>query len=310
MATAPGLLAGLHAFAHRDFRLFWGAQLVSLVGTWMQSVAQSWLVLQLTPSPLLLGLVGALQFTPVLLLSFPAGVIADRFPKRRLLLLSQGLLCVQATALAALVWTGHVAYWHVALLAAVYGTGNALDTPARQAFVIDLVGKDDLMNAIALNSAMFNTARVIGPAAAGVLIDRWGLGPAFALNALSFVPVLAALLAIRAEGAPSPASRRGMGAQIAEGLRYAARTPRIVLVLGLVLAASAFFWNYNVVVPLLVRDVLRAGAHELGLLMTALGVGAVTGALALALRGRARPRAALLLVAAMAMGAGTLSLAG
>jgi MFS family permease len=310
VTTPPRVPPGLRAFGHRDFRLFWGAQLVSLVGTWMQSVAQAWLVLTLTPSPFLVGLVSALQFTPVLLLSFPAGVIADRFPKRRLMLLSQSVLCVQASALAVLVGTGHVAYWHVAVLATLYGLGNTLDMPTRQSFMIELVGKDDLMNAIALNSAMFNSARVIGPAVAGLVIDRWGTTPAFVLNALSFVPVFAALLSLHAEGAPSPASRRGMGAQIAEGVRYAVRTPRITLVLALVLTASAFFMNYNVVVPLLVRDVLRAGPHEFGLLMTALGIGAVAGAITLAVRGRGRPRVVVLLAAAALLGSATVALSG
>ncbi len=194
------------ALRHRDFRLFCVGQLVSLIGTWMQSVGQSWLVLELTASPFQLGLVNALQFTPILLLSALGGALSDRFGKRRILLVTQAAMMLQALVLAVLVGSGHVRYWHVAVLAAIYGLGRALDIPARQAFVADLVGRRDLPNAVALNSVVFNGARIVGPGIAGLLIARFDVAFAFFLNAASFVAVLGALAAMRTEG--EPRSRR------------------------------------------------------------------------------------------------------
>src|SRR5438128_9796411 len=187
----------------------------------MQSVAQAWLVLELTNSPFRLGLVGTLQFAPMLVLSFFAGALADRLPKRRLVMVSQSVLFAQALLLAALVRFGHVQYWHVAVLALLYGTANAVDMPARQAFIVEMVGRDDLMNAIALNSSMFNAARIVGPALAGLAIAHWGLPLAFFLNALSFVPVMIVLAALRTEGTPRAPTGRTLREAIHEGVGYA-----------------------------------------------------------------------------------------
>ncbi|MEX2146731.1 MAG: MFS transporter [Candidatus Rokuibacteriota bacterium] len=302
------LSPGFRAFAHRDFRLFWAGQLVSLVGTWMQSVAQSWLVLELTNSAFRLGLIGTLQFTPMLLLSFFAGALADRVPKRRLILATQSVLLVQALLLAGLVWHGHVEYWHVAVMATLYGIANTVDMPARQAFIVEMVGKEDLRSAIALNSGMFNGARIVGPAVAGLLIAHWGIAFAFLANALSFVAVIGALLAVRAEGRPHPHVHRTLREDIGEGIAYAVRTPHITLVLSLVLAVSGFLFNYNVLVPLLARDVLNQGARGFGLLMSLLGMGAVAGAVALGAR-RGHPSVPALVVPALALGAATVCLA-
>ena len=308
--TPPRLPAPLRAFAHRDFRLFFAGQLVSLVGTWMQSVAQSWLVLELTDSPFRLGLVGTLQFAPVLVLSFFAGALADRLPKRRLLIASQSVMCAQALLLAALVYRGHVQYWHVAVMAAVYGVANTVDMPTRQAFIVEMVGRDSLRSAIALNSAMFNGARVIGPALAGLVIARWGTAPAFFFNGLSFVAVIAALAALRAAGEPHAGSGRSLAREIAEGVRYALRTPRIALVLSLVMAVGAFFFNYNTLVPLLARDILHQDAHGFGLLMTSVGIGAVAGAIVLASLGAERPPVSMLVTSALVLGGAMLLMAG
>jgi len=283
------LPVGLRALRHRDFRLFWSGQLVSLIGTWMQSVGQSWLVLELTNSPFRLGMIGTLQFGPILLFSFVGGAISDRVRKRRMLIGTQTALMLQAFTLSALVWSGHVQFWHVALLAALYGLANTLDMPARQSFIAHLVPRGDLMNAIALNSAVFNGARVVGPAVAGLLVARYGTAAAFLFNGLSFVAVIAALAAIRTEGAPRPPSGLGMGAEIAQGVRYALGTPRIALVFGLLLSVSLFVVNTNVVVPLIARNVLNQGAHGFGLLMASLGMGAVMGALTVAALARGRP---------------------
>jgi len=283
------LPAGLRALGHRDFRLFWCGQLVSLIGTWMQSVGQAWLVLELTNSPFRLGLIGALQFGPILLFSFLSGAISDRVRKRRLLLGTQTALMLQAFTLAALVWSGHVQFWHVAVLAALYGLATTLDMPSRQAYIAHLVPRGDLMNAIALNSAVFNGARVVGPAIAGLLVARYGTAAAFVMNGASFIAVIAALAAIRTEGAPSPRRGIGLRAEIAEGVRYAAGTPRVALVMGLLTVVGLFLVNMNVLVPLIAREVLHEGAHGFGLLMASLGLGAVTGALAVAVLSIGRP---------------------
>lgn len=303
------LSRALRALAHRDFRLFWSGQLVSLIGTWMQSIGQSWLVLELTNSPFKLGMIGTLQFAPMLLFSFVAGAVSDRVPKRRLLLAAQTALMLQAFGLSALVWSGRVQYWHVAVLASLYGLANTLDMPARQAYIADLVGKADLMNAIALNSAMFNGARVVGPAAAGLLVARYGPAPAFFINGASFLAVIIALLAVRTEGWPRAGAGAGILREIVEGVRYAVGTPRIALVLALLLSVSLFVINYNVLVPLLARDVLHQEARGFGLLMAVLGIGAVAGALALALVGLGRPPLKMVVAPALVVSAATLALA-
>ena len=298
----------LRALEHRDFRRFWLGQVVSLIGRWMQSVAQSWLVLELTGSPLKLGIVNSLQFAPLLFLALPAGVVADRFPKRSLLVVSQAGLMLPALGLAALSWTGQVQYWHVVVLATVMGIANALDMPTRQSMMVELVGRDHLMNAIALNSGVFNAARIVGPALGGVLIARYGVALAFLVNGVTYLPVIAALLAMR-PAAPARASRRGrLGEEIADGLRYARRTPLIALVLSLVCAISIFTINHNVTVPLLARDVLGEQVRGFGFLMAAVGVGAVAGAALLAQFGRGRPPVGGLLIAGVVLSSGILGL--
>jgi predicted MFS family arabinose efflux permease len=297
------LPAGLRALGHRDFRLFWCGQLVSLIGTWMQSVGQAWLVLELTNSPFRLGVIGALQFGPILLFSFLSGAISDRVRKRRLLLGTQAALMLQAFTLAALVGSGRVQFWHVAVLAALYGLATTLDMPSRQSYIAHLVPRGDLMNAIALNSAVFNGARVVGPAVAGLLVARYGTAAAFLMNGASFIAVLAALAAIRTEGAPSPRRGVGLRAEIAEGVRYAAGTPRVALVMSLLVVVSLFVVNMNVLVPLIARDVLHEGAHGFGLLMAALGVGAVAGALAVAALSVGRPPLGMVVGPALAAAA-------
>jgi MFS family permease len=301
--------AGLRALNHRDFRRFYGGQLVSLVGTWMQTVGQAWLVLSLTDSPFLLGLIGTIQYAPIMAFVVLSGAVVDRLPKRRVLLVTQAALAVQAFTLAALVAAGHVRYWHVAVLAFLYGLVNSLDMPARQSFVATLVGRGDVASAVSLNSAAFNTARMVGPAVAGLLIARVGVAPAFVLNGLSFVCVLAALATVRAEGAPAARVSAGMAADIRSGLAYAFRTPRIRLALGVVFLLSLFVFNFTVSVPLLARDVLGLGAEGFGFLMAALGIGAVGGALMLGAVGRTQPPVEMILTTAVVACGATLALA-
>ena len=299
----------LGALRHRDFRLFWIGQLISQIGTWMQSVAQAWLVLELTHSPLQLGIVSALQFTPVLLFSPVGGVLSDRFAKRKVLLVSQTAMQLQAFVLAALVWSGRIQYWHVAVLAAIYGLGRAIDIPARQSYVTDLVGRSDLANAVALNSVIMNGARIVGPAVAGLLIAAFGVALAFFLNGVSFVAVLVALVAIRTEGRPDINGRLGIREGLLGALSYAAATPPVAFTLGLMVVVSLVVLNFNVVVPLVARDVLNQGANGFGLLMSALGAGAVAGAFGVALFRRGQPPLKFLVASAATLCAGLMALA-
>jgi MFS family permease len=301
--------AGLSALNHRDFRVFWSGQIVSQVGTWMQRVGQAWLVLELTNSPLKLGIITALQFTPVLILSVLAGAVVDRVAKRWLLVMTQAVLMLQASVLTVLVWSGWVRYWHVAVLATVYGLANAFDLPTRQSFVADLVGRRDLMNAVALNSAMFNSARLVGPAVAGLLIARFGLAQAFFLNALSFIAVIAALCALRSSGDPHPSAGTTIVERIHGGLQYATRTPLVRFVLGLLLSVSFFVLNFNVLIPLIAKQVLHGGAADFGWLMASLGSGAIAGALTLAVLIQGRPPLSLPITAAFVVSIGTIVLA-
>lgn len=299
----------LRALRHRDFRLFVSGQLISQIGTWMQSVAQSWLVLELTNSPFKLGLIGALQYGPMLCLSFVAGAVADRLPKRRVIIATQTALMCQAFVLSALAWTGHVRYWHVAILATCYGLANTLDMPTRQSFVVEMAGKDDLTSAITLNSAMVNGARMVGPAVAGLLVDRYGVAPAFGLNGLSFVAVIIALAAMEAEGLPRHDRATTVREDIAAGIRYALRMPLVAMILSLLMVVSLFVINHTVMVPLLARDTLHVGAHGFGLLMTAVGTGAIIGALTLGTLVKGRPPTSLLIGAAISASSLTMLLA-
>jgi MFS family permease len=300
--------ASLRALNHRDYRLFFSGQLISLIGTWMQSVAQSWLVLELTNSPFKLGIVGTLQFGPMLLFSFLAGAVADRLPKRRVIMATQAALMLQAFILAGLAWSGHVRYWHVTLLALAYGTATTLDLPTRQSFIVEMVGRQDLTSAIALNSAVFNGARMIGPAIAGLLVDRFGVALAFGLNGVSFIAVLVALGAMRAEGLPGDRDGSSIRQDIQAGLRYARGTPLVALILALLLSVSLFVLNHNVMVPLLARDILHLDAHGFGLLMAAIGTGAVVGAFILATLVQSHPPLWVLMGAAVVSSTSILSL--
>ncbi|MDN5344826.1 MAG: hypothetical protein PWQ18_938 [Clostridia bacterium] len=303
MEAAPVKRAGrwqaLAALRHPNFRLFWSGQLISLMGTWMQNMAQGWLVLQMTNSPFLLGVVSAVQFTPLLVLALVAGVIADRVPKRRLLIFTQTSLMLLALILGVLTLTGVVRYWMVLILAGLLGTVNTFDMPARQSFVVEMVGKEDLMNAIALNSSVFNAARIVGPALAGLVIGRLGMAASFLLNGASFIAVIAGLLLIRvpeqSQGyAQQPAAAR-VGEKIVEGLQYIRRTPMVLHTIVLMALLSIFAMNFTVLIPVLARDTLGQQAEGYGLLMSASGVGALCGALILAVISRHGPRLRLLL---------------
>lgn len=290
--------SGLRALNHRDFRIVFAGQSVALVGMWMQQVAQAWLVLQLTNSPLKLGLTGTLAFAPALLFSLVAGAIADRVPKRRLLVLTQSVMAMQALALGTLIVTGHIAYWHVCAMALLWGIANTLDLPTRQSFVLELVGRADLANAVALNAAAFNAARVVGPAVAGLLIAAVGVAPAFFINGASFLLVIPALLSVRTRGLSLRRGATTIGDEVRAGVRYALSTPRILIALAILGVVAITVFNFSVYVPLLARDVLGRGPDGLGFLMASLGVGAVAGALSLAMVGDRSPSVAMLFITA------------
>ena len=287
------------ALRHRNFQLFFGGQLISLIGTWMQTVAQSWLVYKMTGSGLLLGAVGFASQIPVFLVAPIGGITADRANRQRVVIATQTASMILAFILAALTLTHKVQVWHIFVLAALLGVVNAFDIPGRQSFLVDMVGKDDLMNAIALNSSMFNGARVIGPAVAGILVARFGEGWCFFSNGVSYIAVIAGLMMmVNVQARARASSKTPPLEHLIEGFQFVERTAPIralLLLLGLV---SAVGMPYTVLMPIFADKILHGGGQEfallihshdlgavrLGILMGATGVGALLGALTLAMR--------------------------
>jgi MFS family permease len=271
----------LRALRHRNFQLFFGGQLISLIGTWMQTVAQSWLVYRLTGSALLLGAVGFSSQIPVFLTAPIGGITADRVNRKRLVIATQTASMILAGILAWLTRTGRVQVWHIFVLGALLGVVNAFDIPGRQSFLVDMVGKEDLMNAIALNSSMFNGARIIGPAVAGILVARIGEGWCFAANAVSYIAVIIGLMLMRVHCPPRTSGHSPIE-DIIEGFQWVSQTRIIralLLLLGLI---SLVGMPYTVLMPVFADKILHGGARGLGILMGATGVGAMFGALTLA----------------------------
>ena len=281
------------ALRHRNFRLYWIGQCISLVGTWMQRVAQSWLVLELTNSPFLLGVVGALQFAPIFFLALPAGAVADRLPRRKLVMVTQAAAMVLAFILGILTLTGRVTVIHVMVLAALLGVITSFDTPARQSMIMDLVGREDILNAIALNSTSFNVARLIGPSAAGLLIAATGTGWAFVANGVSFLAVLIGLALMDLEEHPAP-GRMPLLRDIGAGLSFIWRTPHVRAVFLTVGVTSTLAMNFQTLLPVLARQEMHTGSEGFGFLLSAQGAGALAGALALAALSEGGPRPRLL----------------
>lgn len=304
MAVMTRAFSALH---HRNFRLFWFGQLISLVGTWMQSIGQDWLVLTLSHNnAFLLGTVGALQFLPVLILSLFGGVIADRWPKRRVLLFTQTSAMLLAFTLCVLTATHVVQVWHIFVLATLLGIVNAVDMPTRQAFVIEMVGRDEVMNAVALNSSLFNAARILGPGVGGLLIGWLGIAPLFLVNGASYVAVLIGLALIRSADlftTVRPKSADGLRAslaQLGEGLRYVRQTTTLLVIVFVIGVVSTFALNLNVILPLFAATVLNIGASGYGLMSATIGAGALVGALVIAATGR-KPRVSVLLISGAAL---------
>ena len=294
---------GFGAFAHRNFRLFFIGQGISLVGTWMQNVGEGWLMLTLTNSPFYVGLTAALSSVGVLLFSLYAGVIADRVDKRRFIILMQLAFMIEAFTVSILIWTNAIAVWQVLVLATTLGIASAFDIPMRQAFVVEMVGKDDLMNAIALNSSLFNAARVIGPAIAGLLIGTVGIAWCYFLNGLSYIAVIAGLLMMRLPYDPRPPKTTSAWTGFREVLVYLRNDRRLRVLMILTAMLSVFGFPYIAMMPVFARDVLNRGATGYGALTSSIGIGAVVGALGIALASaRIRARGRLMLIGGTAFG--------
>jgi MFS family permease len=298
------LPATLRALQYRNFRLFFAGQLISLIGTWMQNVAQAWLVYRLTGSPVLLGAAGFASQIPVFLLAPVGGVVADRYSRHRLVIATQTASMLLAFALAALTLSGAVRVWHIFALSALLGVVNSFDIPARQAFIVGLVAKPDLMNAIALNSSMFNASRVVGPAIAGILVAGIGEGWCFFANGASYIAVIIGLLLMRV-ARHEPAAQQGSPlSRMAEGFRFVLEHPPVHALLVLLGVVSLTGMPYAVLMPIFAHRILHGGAKALGLLMGSTGVGALAAALTLASRRDLKGLGRWVAFAALGFGAG------
>jgi MFS family permease len=278
------------AFRHRNFRLYFSGQLISFTGSWMTTTAQGWLVYQLTGSKALLGIVAAAASAPMLVFSTWGGWIADRYSKRSVIVGTQISMMFVSLGMAALVWTKVVQPWQIVALSVVSGITMAFDMPARQSFVIEMTSREDLMNAISLNSSAFNCARIIGPSIAGFLMAHISIAACFFLDGISFIPVIGSLLLMRlAKKETEIASSGGVLAQALEGFRYVWGHRRVLTILSLFTVVGIFGWSYSVLMPAFAHDVLHLGANGYGLLMAGSGVGALAGALTVASAGHILP---------------------
>ena len=280
-AGPRGFLRTFSSFRNRNYRLFYIGQLFSVTGTWVQRIALAWLVLELTDSSFLLGAVTALQFTPIMLLSLFGGVIADRLPKRPVIIAMQALMAVQALGLGLLVLTDIVEVWHVFALSAVHGIAVAIENPTRQAFVAEMVGRDQIANAVALNSSLFNSARMFGPAIGGVMIAAFGLAVPFLINAVSFAFVIGALAMIRSSELHLVKEKvtGNLLDQFKDGIRFSLTTPPVLMIIIVMSFVGLFGYNFSLILPLIARYVLDTGALGFGGLTSAMAVGSVAAAL-------------------------------
>ncbi len=273
------------AFRHRNYRLFFAGQLVSLIGTWVNNTTEGWLVYQLTGSKALLGVVAAASTGPMLFLSTWGGWLADRYPKRTILLYTQALSMALSFALAALVWSGRIQPWQIVVLAALGGAVLAFDMPARQSFIVEITSRDDLRNAISLNSTMVNGARIAGPSLAGFFMAKVGMAACFFFDGVSFLAVIASLALMHVAARP-PSPGKGSALQEAlEGFRYVWHNPRVLTILGLFAVVGTFGWSYSVLMPAFGRDILYLDERRYGLLLSSGGIGALCGALTVAASG-------------------------
>ncbi len=285
---------------HRDFRIFWIGQCVSLMGTWMQRTALIWLVYTMTDSPFLVGLVGVAQFLPMLLFTLFAGAVVDRFPKRKILIVTQSLLMLQAFALALLAFFNSEQYWQLLLLCAFLGITTTIDMPARLSFFADLVGKEDVMNAVSLNSSIVNLARIIGPAVTGIVMVKFGAAVCFLINALSFLAVIYSLTRIETKDSVAPPQKRDMLEEVKEGLAYIKNDETLYLNAVFLAIVSTFAMNSEVIIPVFAKTVLGMGAGAYTKLLSAAGAGSLAGAVTMASLSKKGVRKWILLVGAAA----------
>jgi MFS family permease len=301
-ATGSTLPPTFAAFAHRNYRLYWFGNLTSLIGTWMQSIATGWLVLTLTNSPFFVGLNSTLAWLPAWFVSLPAGAMADRLDKRKLMIWTQSVLALFALLLAVLYWTHILTIYHVLVISCLSGFAATMNGPIAQSLVPDLVGRKNVLNAVALNNAMFNSARIIGPAIAGVLLGTIGPGGCFGINSASFLAIIGALWVIRL---PRPEPRgpgESVWQQILAGLRFV-RGHRDIRTLVIMTAVfSSFGIVYLPLMPVFARDVFHAGAREYGVMMTCIGIGAVVGGLTLATMSKTRHKGRILILGTLGLG--------
>lgn len=286
MQPQPRISATFAALRHRNFRYFMAGQCISLIGTLMESTAQQWLVYSITKSAFLLGLIGVFQFGPVFLLSLFAGVIIDRLPKRSVLLVTQGIFTIQSLLLTIFVWSGHVTYVQVAVLSVIYGIAQAFDLPVRQAFVIDLAGREDLMNAISINSTVFNLSRILGPVFAGAIIVGIGVNACFLINTVSFLPVLYAVWKIDVKGLSDVKSGFHPLYEIGEGLTHIFKDKLLFFVVLMLFNVCTFCGNMQVILPVFTSEVLKMNADSYSLLLSAMGAGAFLSAILMASRAK------------------------
>lgn len=292
------------ALKHKSFRYYWFGMCISTTGSWMQNIAQPWLAYQLTNSAFKLSLIGALQFTPVLLFSLFAGVFVDRLPKKKILMFTQSALLLITMALAILVFTGKIQYWHILITASLMGLTNALDMPTRQTFVVELVGKDDLMNAIALNAAVFNVSRIIGPAIAGIVMGSFGAAFCFLGNSLSFGAVLISLFFIKPIVIEKPPRKaESIFKTIMEGLKYIYSKEILFSTLLVMAVVGTFAQNFSVLVPVFAVQILHQKETGFGLLMSLIGAGSLTGAMLMATISRSGPKRFILYIVPLLIGA-------
>jgi MFS family permease len=302
MPRRSRLAMGFRALAHRNFQLFMSGQLISLIGTWMQNISQAWLVYQLTGSSLLLGVVGFSSQFPILLLGPVGGIVADRWNRHRVVIGTQAASMVLAFMLAGLTLTGKIKVWEIVTLSALLGCVNAFDIPARQTFLMDMVGREDLVSAIGLNSSMFNSARIIGPAIAGLLVAYIGEGWCFFANAVSYIAVIAGLLMMKLGPVVREETSASHLERVVEGFRFVRNTGPIFAPLLLLAVVSLVALPFSVLMPIFADRILHGGARGLGILMGATGVGAVLGALTVATRHGVRGLARVVVLAAAGFG--------
>lgn len=303
LAPRGGLRQTFRALRHRNFRLFVSGQIVSLIGTWMQNVSQAWLVYRLTHSEFLLGAAWFCSQIAVFALGPLGGLASDRYSRHKLVMLTQALAMLQALALAVLTLTGTVEVWHVMVLAVLLGAINAFDMPGRQSLIIQMTGKEDLLNAISINSAIFNAARVVGPAVAGVLVAAVGEGVCFLINAVSFLAVIGSLAAMRGLPGQGPRATDSPWFHLIDGFRYAWNHGAVRPVLGMMAALTIAGMPAMVLMPFFADGIFHRGSQGLGALMGAMGVGAVVGTLVLAARARVEGLGSVIVTSSATMGA-------